>query len=112
MHVHGELVDRPKWMQRIAKKEEGLKKVIAEELDPVFIPICGRKTEIITDERIAESEAKWKALNVVTDEELKIKGAIRATKDPALQLQLEADRLALETARKAQKEILKMNARC
>jgi DNA polymerase I-like protein with 3'-5' exonuclease and polymerase domains len=107
MHVHGELVDRPRWMNRIAKKADDLKKVIAEELDPIFIPICGRKTEIITDEQIAASEEKWKALNVITDEELKLKGTMRATKDPALYAQLEAERLALEITRKAEKETLK-----
>jgi DNA polymerase I-like protein with 3'-5' exonuclease and polymerase domains len=108
MHVHGERIDRPRWMERIARKAEDLAKVIHNELDPIFVPICGKKTEVITDEQIATAEAAWKALNVVTDDELKLKGRIRAAKnDLILKGELEAQRAAIEASRKARKEELK-----
>lgn len=108
MHIHGERIDRPRWMNRIAKKADDLKNVIANELDPIFIPICGRKTEVISDERVAEAEAAWKALNVVSDEELKLKGQIRAAKlDTELQVELSLQKVSLEEVRKQKKEELK-----
>jgi DNA polymerase I-like protein with 3'-5' exonuclease and polymerase domains len=107
MHVHGERIDRARWMDRIAKKEEELKKVISDELDPVFIPICGRTSEAISDEKVAEAEAAWKALNVITDDELKLKGAMRGEKDLTRKLELDAQRGAIEAARKSKKEELK-----
>lgn len=80
MHIHGERVDREKWLARITGKKEELKKLLSDELDPIFLPIVGSKSENFTDEHIEAAQAKWKALNVVTDAELKLKSEIRKAK--------------------------------
>jgi DNA polymerase I-like protein with 3'-5' exonuclease and polymerase domains len=106
MHVHGERMDRERWLERVAKRRVELKQVIANELDPIFIPIVGRKSEVITDEEIATAEAKWKSYNIVSDQELSLKTAIRSAKKlaPDMVPALEEQRLALEKARKEEKE--------
>lgn len=120
MHIHGERIDRPRWLTRIAGKKLEFQKLITEKLDPIFIPIVGSKTTIITDEKIAEAVAKWKAFNdktpaekalsTVSDRELELKKAIRdlkksmspETEVTALGLLsvMEEEKLAIETERK------------
>lgn len=109
MHVHGERIDRPRWMERIAKRKIELANVIKGKLDPVFIPLVGTKNEIITDEEIEQATAAWKALTEVSDEEISLKAQIRAAKkdSPTLYVMLECDRERLETARKLKKDELK-----
>lgn len=111
MHVHGERIDRTRWIERIAKKELELKKVIFEELDSVFLPICGSKLNVITDEQIAAAEQKWKSYTVITDAEIELKKQIRAAKlQVELQVELSLKKKALEDARLAEKE--KYKAEC
>jgi DNA polymerase I-like protein with 3'-5' exonuclease and polymerase domains len=106
MHAHGERTDRERWLARITKKKAELTDLIFNTLDPIFIPTVGLKTDIITDEQIAEATAKWKAFNVVSDQEVQLKAQIRAAKktDHASVDALMATVTGLVEARKAEKE--------
>lgn len=109
MHIHGERVDRDRWIKRIAEKKLELAKLIAEELDPVFLPIVKSKHSSVTDAEIEAAEARWKSFNVISDAELQLKGQVRQAKklDPIKAGELEAQRMALEAQRKEEKEKLK-----
>lgn len=125
MHVHGERLDIPRWQTRVNKAKDKLV-INLKGLDSIFLPIVGSKYEIITDEQIAEAEAKWKALNIKTDQEIQIRQEINAInreirkhsklgfETPELQkkvVELDAECQKWEEARKAQKEILKKECR-
>lgn len=107
MHIHGERLDRVKWKIRVAKEVEELAGVIKNELDPVFLPLCGSKLENITDEEIDRLTAEWKTFNVVPDDELLLKSQIRSTFDINQKIALETQRQEKETQRKTEKEKLK-----
>jgi DNA polymerase I-like protein with 3'-5' exonuclease and polymerase domains len=113
MHVHGERLDRVRWLERVAAKRLELKRVIHEELDPVFIPIVGRKSEVITDEEIAAADAKWKSYNAIPEAETAFKPLLRmatkAGKDDQL-AELEGQLEALKAVRIAEK--VKYKALC
>jgi DNA polymerase I-like protein with 3'-5' exonuclease and polymerase domains len=72
MHVHGERLDTPRWQKRVAKKKLLLLDNIAE-LDAILIPFVGKKTDVVTEEMIAEARAKWKAYAVESQEEKDLK---------------------------------------
>ena len=77
MHIHGENIDGPKWLGRIAQKKEALSTLIKDELDPYFILLVGSKTAVDTDEEIEKAELHWKSFNVISPEELALKPQIR-----------------------------------
>ena len=88
MHVHGERIDRPRWLGRVQKAKDNFQKLLDDELDPIFLPIVGSKLDIITDEQIAAARDAWKiyadptpemkALLRVSDEEMEITKKIRS----------------------------------
>lgn len=112
MHIHGELLDRPKWLARIADKKIKLKALFSDVLDPYFIPLVGSKHAASTDVEIEAAEKQWKDFNIVSDAELKIKGEMHKVKksDPAAWAALEAKRADLEVKRKENKEFFKTAA--
>lgn len=72
MHVHGERLDRPRWLQRVAARRADLKTLIRDRLDPVFLPIVGSKHDMPSDQQLAAAEATWKELNKVRPDELRL----------------------------------------
>lgn len=112
MHIHGELLDRPKWLARIAGKKIKLKALFSDVLDPYFIPLVGSKHAASTDAEIDAAEIQWKNFNIVSDAELKIKGEMHKVKksDPIAWAALEAQRAGLEAKRKENKEFFKSAA--
>lgn len=120
MHVHGERIDRERWLARVQKSKDKLVTNL-QELDKIFLPIVGSKLEAIDDAKIDNLEASWKALNNETEQELALKIARRPLSrnlkktidvDALTQLQLEIAEIDLklsswELERKEQKEILK-----
>lgn len=131
MHVHGDRIDTERWLKRVAGKKLLLAEVIAE-LDKIFIPFEGKKTDIVTDEDIAEARAKWKAYAEETAEEKAWKKVTQAELDLGKQMrallkleqpiwevvayrdQIKAGRLkqaaAIADVRVAIKEVLKKEA--
>jgi DNA polymerase I-like protein with 3'-5' exonuclease and polymerase domains len=110
MHIHGELLDRKKWLARVQKSKDELRDLIDNLLDPFFLPIVGDKTEISTDAQLLEAENIWKEYNNVTAEELALKKQIRDAKKAGkedLAAMLDLNRAQLESKRKADKEIYK-----
>jgi len=69
MHVHGERLDRTRWLTRVQKSKEALLRLLEDELDPVFLPIVGSKLDIITDEQIEAARQAWKIYADPTPEE-------------------------------------------
>lgn len=113
MHIHGERLDRPRWLGRVQKSKDKLKILISDVLDPIFLPIVGSKADVITNEDIEEATAKWKKFNELTDAELQLKAQSRTAKkigDLAGMNALVAQMSTLETERKAEKEIWKAKA--
>lgn len=109
MHVHGERLDRDRWMTRVAERVKDRADLVANVLDPIFIPLVGKKTDLITDEQIEASKAKWKVLNKPTDTEIELKVKLKAAKrnDPESVPALEIKLQTLEQERKELKEALK-----
>lgn len=112
MHVHGERIDREKWLARVAGKKAEMKALISDVLDPIFLPYVGSKSENITDEEVETARQEWKKLNIISDEELKLKGQIRVAQksSPELVQELQDSLTCLEERRKAAKERLKVHA--
>lgn len=112
MYIHGERIDRARWLGRVAKSKSAKASLIADVLDPIFLPIVGSKLEPITDEQIEAATCKWKAFNIISDQEIQLKSQIRTTKkmDPPSVPALEAMMSALVEARKAEKEVWKKQA--
>jgi DNA polymerase I-like protein with 3'-5' exonuclease and polymerase domains len=112
MHIHGERIDRLAWRSRVDLKVQEYRDLIKDVFDPFFLPIVGSKSEGVTDEKIAEATAKWKAYNNVSDSELFLKAQARKVKktDPVLSASYEADIERLVAARKAEKESHKLVA--
>jgi DNA polymerase I-like protein with 3'-5' exonuclease and polymerase domains len=131
MHVHGDRIDTERWLARVAKKKLLLTKNI-QELDAIFIPLEGKKTDIVTDEDIAMARAKWKVhaeettaekeFKKVTQAELDLGKQIRAgikAEQPVFDLLNQKDQIKhhrllmaaeLAEARIAVKEVLKKEA--
>ena len=80
MHVHGDRIDTERWLKRVAEKKLLLATVI-EELDKIFIPLVGNKTDIVTDEDIEAARAKWKIYAAETPEEKAWKKVTKAELD-------------------------------
>lgn len=113
MHVHGERIDRQRWLQRVAQKQAEMKKLISETLDAIFLPIVGSKLNVPADEDIEAAKQEWKKYNVVTDAEIALKAALRNAAKAGDQVQvaaLLAQMNALADERKAKKEELKTAA--
>lgn len=113
MHIHGENLDKDKWLARVDKKKLELTALYKDILDPFFIPFVGSKLTANTDAEIEAAELKWKGYNIVSDEELKLKADIRAAaknKDLHEMHLLETEKLKLETKRKENKEFFKTAA--
>ena len=111
-HIHGERINREKWLARCDKLQADLHDLIFNTLDPIFIPLVGNKADLITDADIEESSQKWKALNQVTDEELILKSDARGARKQGLSdaaAAMEVRVGELEAARKARKEALKQD---
>jgi len=110
MHVHGERVDSPRWLERIAKKKEEFKALIKDELDPIFLPIVGSKLNMPTEEQIEKAKEAWKVYNIILDAELKLKAEARAATKAGDEIAAAEANIKLsqhEQARKAKKEELK-----
>ncbi len=110
MHIHGERINCEKWLARCTKLEEEFNNLIFNVLDPIFIPIVGNKNDLITDESIETATQEWKALNIVTDEELILKKDARGARKQGLHSvarDLEIKAGELETARRTKKDALK-----
>lgn len=110
MHIHGERMDKAKWLGRIDKSKKQLSELLSDVLDPIFIPFVGDKSKSNTDNEIEEAEVLWKGFNAVSDKELALRPQLKAAKaagNMEAYAKLEMDRLALEDARKAEKEIYK-----
>lgn len=122
MHVHGERLDREKWLARVSKSKVKLTNTISE-LDKIFLPFVGSKLEAIDDKTIEYLEIEWKTLrDTPTETEIKLKLEIsqlnRELKKliklggDGLELSVEVSRLQTELdkwqdARIEQKEIIK-----
>lgn len=109
MHIHGERVDRERWLKRVAGKKEEMKKLISDVLDPIFLPIVGSKLDTVTDAEIEQAKGAWKKFNIVGEDEVKLKGEIRLAKKSAPETvpAMESQLAELEAARKEKKEKLK-----
>lgn len=76
MHVHGERIDREKWLARVNKAKIKLANVI-KQLDVIFLPFVGSKLEAVDDATIDALEVEWKYLrDTPTEDEVKLKLAI------------------------------------
>jgi DNA polymerase I-like protein with 3'-5' exonuclease and polymerase domains len=114
MHVHGERIDREKWLERVAKRKIRFTEVL-HELDEYFLPLVGSKTESISQEEVDTLEAAWKALTAPSQKEIEINLIIKATlreqkKTGIVDLNcasLEEKLVTLEEKRKENKENLK-----
>lgn len=106
MHINGECLDCDKWTENINARKTELETVL-HEMDKLFIPIVGSKHQVITQEQLDAAEAKWKAFNIITDQEIELKGLIKKEKDLDEKAKLEAKRVKLEGARKLEKEVFK-----
>ena len=109
MHVHGERIDRARWFTRTKVKKAELKALIADILDPIFLPIVGSKLDTITDAQIEGAAEKWKSYNIASDQEIQLKAAHRVAKksDPAKVPEIEAEMARLAVLRKDEKEYWK-----
>lgn len=108
MHIHGERLDKERWLKRIAQKKDRLKELIADVLDPFFIPLVGDKNNSNTDSEIEAAEEKWKNYNTISQQELNVKSAMKKQiKNSADWEILETNRAVLEAVRKETKEKFK-----
>lgn len=109
MHVHGENMDRERWLARVGRDKAELVNLYHNVLDPIFIPYVGNKNELVTDEQVDAAEAKWKAYNAVSDAEIAVKAELRHAKkhEPETVAALEARLLQLQEERKREKEVQK-----
>ena len=106
MHIHGQRINKDKWIIRDNKYRAEVETAIGE-LDKHFLPIVGSKNVQITDAEIAEADAKWKSYNKISDEELRLKAEIKKAGTAAGTGLLIEQKIALETARKIEKECYK-----
>jgi DNA polymerase I-like protein with 3'-5' exonuclease and polymerase domains len=120
MNVHGERLDRTRWLTRVQKSKEALLRLLEDELDPVFLPIVGSKLDIITDEQIEAARQAWKiyadpspeekAFLRVSPAETEINGLIRKAEklgNIAAIEELTAEKAKIKTDREAAAAALK-----
>jgi DNA polymerase I-like protein with 3'-5' exonuclease and polymerase domains len=106
MHIHGQRINKEKWIIRDNKYRAEVAIAIAE-LDSHFLPIVGSKNVQITDAEIAEADLKWKSYNKISDDELSLKNEIKKSKTATgIELLIEKKN-GLEVARKIEKEYYK-----
>jgi hypothetical protein len=72
MHLHGERIDRPRWKKRIAKRKVEFAECLSG-LDAIFVPIVGKRTDVVTDEMMDAAKAAWKKYAVESPEEKALK---------------------------------------
>ena len=109
-HIHGERINREKWLARCDKLQADLHDLIFNTLDPIFIPLVGNKDDLITDADIAKATEEWKSFNEVSPEELSCLADAKDAKKLGQEIvaaSLRARAAELESARKARKEELK-----
>lgn len=102
MHLHGQNIDGPRWMTRINKRKGELVEAL-QTLDTFFIPVVGNKHEAIDETLLNALEAKWRDLDIASEEERSACSAYKAIsvkKEPELRARLKADYQYLETQRK------------
>jgi DNA polymerase I-like protein with 3'-5' exonuclease and polymerase domains len=103
MHLHGQRLDKDKWMARYHSNQAKLVATL-KTLDTHFLPIVGSKVGAIDHAQLATLEATWRATGTVASaEEIAKTGAFKATKDPQEKLRLRAERDALTVQRKEQR---------
>ena len=110
MHVHGEKMDKSRWLKRVNSRKAELATLISDVLDPIFLPIVGSKHEISTDAEIEAAEAHWKTFNNVTDAEIELKAPMRLAKKLGNLDEwnaLEQHRATLAAERVQKKDVLK-----
>lgn len=104
MHLVGQNLDDERWLKRIdavvARRAEELR-----ILDEGFIPIVGRKTEQIDEEKLERLHTKWKEnFESATPRELELAAQKRAEKDKVKKEELAALLKAEEQLRKNAKK--------
>jgi DNA polymerase I-like protein with 3'-5' exonuclease and polymerase domains len=117
MHLHGERIDVPRWKKRIAKKKLRFAEVLTG-LDDFFIPIVGKRTDVVTDEDMEKAKAAWKvyavegpeekALKSISKYEMMLRREIAAAKKHGMPTQtLETEKEHISILRGQQREKLK-----
>jgi DNA polymerase I-like protein with 3'-5' exonuclease and polymerase domains len=117
MHLHGERIDVPRWKKRIAKKKLRFAEVLTG-LDDFFIPIVGKRTDVVTDEDMEKAKAAWKiyavegpeekALKSISKDEMMLRKEIAAAKKHGMPTQiLETEKEHIAILRGQQREKLK-----
>ena len=92
MHIHGQRINSARWMARINARKEELVDTL-KVLDTYFIPVVGKKSEAIDEERLNALEARWRDLDIATEEEKAACTAYKAVslrKEPQRRAQLKA----------------------
>lgn len=77
MHLHGQRMDRDKWIARVEGRKLDLIDTI-KAIDTYFIPVVGHKDEAIDETRLNQLETRWKELDTATAEELTACSAFKA----------------------------------
>jgi len=104
MHLSGQRLDTAKWMQRInnatIRRDAELK-----ELDEFFIPIVGRKDEMMDEVELQRLETIWRTgFETATPEEMRLAEAKRLEKDKAKKAEIGVLLKAEHTKRVAAKQ--------
>jgi hypothetical protein len=103
MHLHGQRLDKDKWMARYHSNQAKLVATL-KTLDTHFLPIVGSKVGAIDHAQLAALEATWRATGTVASaEEIAKTNEFKAAKDPQQKLRLRAERDALTAQRKEQR---------
>lgn len=77
MHLHGERLDREKWLKRVDQKKAQLTDLITNRLDPIFLPLVGSKLGQTSQEEVDVAHQAWKDLTLVTTYELDLTRDLR-----------------------------------
>lgn len=80
MTLHGERIDKEKWLARVNLKKIALNSLILDQLDPIFIPLVGSKLEQTTQEEVDTAHSAWKAYTIVPPAELSLACDLRMAK--------------------------------
>jgi DNA polymerase I-like protein with 3'-5' exonuclease and polymerase domains len=102
MHIHGQRMNRPRWMERINKSKQRLVDTL-KELDTYFIPVVGSKVEAMDTTVLEMLEAKWKSYDIASEEEKAACAAYKLVsnkKEPMRRAELKAAFLQLEQNRR------------
>lgn len=108
MHLHGERIDREKWLTRMAGKQAEKDDILFNILDPMFkdIPGIGLKTDSVTAEEVLILHDVWKKLTEVPPEETLLLGEVRRWRKTHREYsdELKAQLEEMVTARKTLKD--------